>query len=203
VQEDIDDDAKVMAAFVETKDRRMFERLFQKHKRAMVAYAGRYVKDRGRAEELAQEIFVRVYTTKHYQPDATFKTWLYRVATNVCLNELRRPEHRYGTEPLDQSDGSPRPIASDRAVPEAAVAGQELAAALGKILAQLPEKQRAAFLMARFEALSHEEIAAALDTSVSAVKSLIHRALETMRREAAALLAEGGGAGRLAKEAQS
>ena len=83
-----------MARFVSTRDRGMFEALFAKHRRSMVAYAGRYVRNPARAEELAQEIFVKVYTTKSYSPDAPFKTWLYRVATNVCLNELRRPASR-------------------------------------------------------------------------------------------------------------
>jgi RNA polymerase sigma-70 factor, ECF subfamily len=187
-----EDDARLMASFVETRDRRMFERLFQTHRTAMVAFAGRFVRDRARAEELAQEIFVRVYTTKNYQADASFKTWLYRVATNVCLNELRRPEHKQAIESLDADPESPRQLAAPaEALPESLVAGRELAKKLQTVLATLPEKQRAAFVMARFEALSHEEIAGALDTSVSAVKSLVHRALETMRRETAALLKDG------------
>lgn len=187
-----DDDASLMAAFVETRDRRMFERLFQRHRQAMVAYAARYVKNQARAEELAQEIFVRVYTTKNYQPDASFKTWLYRVATNVCLNEIRRPEHKQAMETIDAetADGKKRELASSEVSPEGLVAGQQLVVRLEQLLRELPEKQRAAFLMCRYEAMTHEEIAGALSTTVPAVKSLIHRALETLRRETSALLAE-------------
>ncbi|MCC7382641.1 MAG: sigma-70 family RNA polymerase sigma factor [Deltaproteobacteria bacterium] len=191
----IDDDATVMAAFVETRDRKKFEVLFQRHKRAMVAYAGRYVRSTARAEELAQEIFVRVYTTKRYEPGATFKSWLYRVATNVCLNELRRSEHRQVLESLEGRDGEGGAltrVADGGASPEQQLAERQLARGLEAALASLPEKQRAAFVMARFEAMSHEDIAGALSTTIPAVKSLIHRALETMRAKATALLSEGG-----------
>jgi RNA polymerase sigma-70 factor (ECF subfamily) len=188
-----DEDAVLMAEFVQTRDRRRFERLFQRHRRAMVAYAGRYVRDRERAEELAQEVFVRVYRTREYRPDASFRTWLYRVATNVCLNELRRGEHKQRMESLDAvgDDARPRELAAPAdASPEARVSGRELASRLQSCLDALPENQRAAFVMARYEGLPHTEIADALGTSVPSVKSLIHRALETLRREASAVLAD-------------
>jgi RNA polymerase sigma-70 factor (ECF subfamily) len=171
---DIDEDAALMVAFVKSRDRKMFERLFEKYRRSMVAHASRYVKNRARAEELAQEIFVRVYTTKAYEANAKFKTWLYRVATNVCLNELRRPEHREALEGVEM----PRAIN-----PEELAVGDQLAKRLDRAIDALPANQRAAFLMARQDNLSHEEIAHALETSVSAVKSLIHRALEALRKE--------------------
>lgn len=185
-----DDDATLMAAFVSTRDRKKFDVLFQRYRRAMVAYAARYVRDRARAEELAQEIFVRVYTTKHYEAEASFKTWLYRVATNLCLNEVRRPEHRQKLESLDQPAERRPVLRSEDASPETEAAGRQLAVRLERVLAALPEKQRAAFVMARYEAMTHDEIAGALSTTVPAVKSLIHRALETLRREASVLLAE-------------
>ena len=175
-----DDDAELMARFVQTRDRRVFEQLFSRHRRAMVAYAGRYVRNPARAEELAQEVFLRVYT-------AAFKTWLYRVATNVCLNELRKAEHKQKIESMDQTpdDGAPRELAAPTgASPEAQAHGRALAGQLEAALRGLPEKQRAAFLMARHQGLSHDEIAETLSTSVSAVKSLVHRALETLRKEA-------------------
>lgn len=192
--EEHDEDAAVMAAFVKTRDRRMFEQLFQKHRRAIVAHATRYVRDRGRAEELAQEIFVRVYTTKAYEPTAKFKTWIYRVATNVCLNELRRPEHQQKHEPLEASvDGRVAPeaaLVAPAGTPEDTTSSRELAKRLERVLDELPTNQRAAFLMARHDSLSHEEIAEALSTSVPAVKSLIHRALEALRREVEGIQAE-------------
>jgi RNA polymerase sigma-70 factor (ECF subfamily) len=182
-----DEDAALMVEFVATRDRRMFQQLFLRHRRAIVAYAQRYVRSPARAEELAQEIFVRVYTTKTYTATATFRTWLYRVATNVCLNDLRRPENKQRMEPLEE-DGASTLAAPAASSPEAQLSERQLAAKLNGAMDRLPEKQRAAFIMARHENLSHGEIAEALSTTVPAVKSLIHRALETLRAETAALL---------------
>jgi RNA polymerase sigma-70 factor, ECF subfamily len=185
--EETDGDAALMAAFVQTRDRKVFEQLFERYRRAIVAHAARYVKDRARAEELAQEIFVRVYTTKSYQANAKFKTWLYRVATNVCLNELRRPENKEKLESLNGVEETKNVSASvliSRPVsPEEVLSSVELAKRVDRALDALPANQRAAFLMARHDNMSHEEIAEALETSVSAVKSLIHRALEALRKE--------------------
>ncbi|NJK89064.1 MAG: RNA polymerase sigma factor [Myxococcales bacterium] len=88
-----DEDAPVMAAFVQSRDRALFDRLFVRHRIRVVQYVRRFVRDPARAEELAQDVFVRVYTTKKYVADRPFRAWLYRVATNVCLNETRKMEH--------------------------------------------------------------------------------------------------------------
>jgi RNA polymerase sigma-70 factor (ECF subfamily) len=188
------EDARIMAEFVKTRDRRMFELLFQRYRRAMVAHARRYVGDPARAEELAQEIFVRVYTAKTYEPTAKFKTWLYRVATNVCLNEIRRPEHHQKIEGLngveDPRNVAPSDLAPVASTPEETTSSKQLEARIMKVLDQLPVNQRSAFLMSRQDNLSLEEIAEALSTSVSAVKSLIHRALETLRKEVATSTSE-------------
>jgi RNA polymerase sigma-70 factor (ECF subfamily) len=194
-----DEDARRMVAFVATRDRRLFEQLFERHRRAMVAHAGRYVRDAARAEELAQEVFVRVYRTRSYEPTARFKTWLYRVATNVCLNELRRPEHRQRHESLEaRMETKADPTALDSPLtprggsPEETTASAQLARRLDAALGALPENQRAAFLMARHDGLTHEEIAEVLSTTVPAVKSLIHRALEALRREVERVGGEAG-----------
>ena len=191
----IDDDAALMARFVKTRDRQVFAVLFQRYEQRMINHARRFVRDPARAEELAQDVFVRVYTTKRYEPQTKFSTWLYRVATNVCLNELRRPEHQQQVASLDAPGGDDRPreLPSQAADPEATAHGQQLAHRLSAAMAKLPPKQRAAFMMARQDHMSHEEIAAALETSVSAVKSLIHRALESLRREALAVMNDPAG----------
>lgn len=175
--EPADEEGAWMAEFVRTRERALFERLFRRYRARMVAHARRYVPEPSRAEELAQDVFIRVYTSKRYQPDRPFRAWIYRVATNVCLNELRRGEHAVTAVELnaEQLVGSERP--------DADLEGRDLSRRLSARLASLPDKQRAAFVLARFEGLSHDEIAAALDTSVSATKSLIHRALEALRAE--------------------
>ena len=172
-----DEEGAWMAEFVRTRDRALFERLFRRYRVRMVAHARRYVKEPSRAEEMAQDVFVRVYTTKRYEPDRPFRAWLYRVATNVCLNELRRGEHAMTAADVETDR---LPAAGG---PDAELAGRELSRRLEARLAALPDKQRAAFVLARFEGLSHDEIATALETSVSATKSLIHRALEALRAE--------------------
>ena len=154
-----DDDAVLMARFVQTRDRQVFAVLFQRYERRMINHARRFVRDPARAEELAQDIFVRVYTTKRYEPNTKFSTWLYRVATNVCLNELRRPEHQQRVDSLDaaQQDDRPLELPSPAADPEQTAHGQQLAQRLTTVMARLPPKQRAAFLMARQDHMSHEE----------------------------------------------
>lgn len=179
----IDEDAQRMVRFVRTRDRKVFEMLFEKYERPILAHVRRFVANSAVAEELVQEVFLRVYTTKQYRAEYKFRTWLYRVATNVCLNELRRPHHGKAHDSLDASDTHQPELPSLEAAPDARFEGQELAARVTSALERLPPKQRAAFLMVRHDGMSHEEIASALETSVSAVKSLVHRALEALRRE--------------------
>ena len=160
-------------------DRAAFRTLYQRYARAMVGYCNRYVKDAARAEELAQDVFLKVHASAaRWTEGARFKTWLYRVATNHCLNELRRAEHQArAAAPLDE-EGTPDldALPSGAASPHQELDGRRLEAALRACLAGLPESQRAAFVLCRFEALSYQEIAEALETSVPAVKSLVHRA---------------------------
>ena len=183
-----------MARFVKTRDREIFNVLFTRYKSLVINHIRRFVKDRARAEELAQDVFIRVYTAKHYEPRTKFTTWLYRIATNIALNELRRGDHRHPTTSLDTSDatgsGGVLTLHSSEASPEVTMATQQLAVRLTKTLDALPPKQRAAFLMVKQDSLTYEEVASALETSVSAVKSLVHRALEALRKEAARTLTE-------------
>lgn len=173
-----DPDAELMLAF-QRGDARAFRALFDRYARAMVAYCHHFVKDAARAEELAQDVFLKLYRHKEkYEPSARFKTFLYRVASNHCLNELRRGEHaarRVEREPGDEGEPLDR-LASPNASPEETSAAAQLGRAVQALLDALPDKQRAAFVLCRFQGLGYEEIAQVLDTSVSAVKSLIHRA---------------------------
>jgi RNA polymerase sigma-70 factor (ECF subfamily) len=177
-----DDDAALMVAFQQGDDR-AFRALYERHARAMVAFCHRFVRDAARAEELAQDVFVKLYRSAHrYRPSARFRTYLYRVASNHCLNELRRGEYRLqGAAPgarAEGGDGAPDldALPSGEASPHQELEASALAQAVASLLERLPEKQRAAFVLCRFEGMSYEEIAEVLETSVSAVKSLVHRA---------------------------
>jgi RNA polymerase sigma-70 factor (ECF subfamily) len=178
-----DPDAALMLA-CQRGDEAAFRTLYERHARAMVAYCHRYVRDAARAEELAQDVFVKLYrSARRYAPSARFKTFLYRVATNHCLNELRRPEHaaRPASPGAAAPGGAPDldALPSPDPSPQQALEAARLERAVGELLERLPESQRAAFVLCRFEGLSYEEIAETLETSVAAVKSLVHRATVT------------------------
>lgn len=175
-----DPDAALMVAF-QAGDESAFRTLFEKHGRAMMAFCSRFVRDASRAEELAQDVFLKIYrTADRYQPSARFSTYLYRVATNHCLNEVRRGEYQaHAAIDPESEEGAPLDpdaLAGSAATPEELVRARSLADALQRALARLPEKQRAAFVLARNEGLPYEEIASVLETTVPAVKSLVHRA---------------------------
>ncbi|HZZ84217.1 MAG TPA: sigma-70 family RNA polymerase sigma factor [Anaeromyxobacteraceae bacterium] len=176
-----DPDAALMLAF-QNGDERAFRTLFERHGRAMVSFCHHYVRDGARAEELAQDVFLKVHrSAARYQPTARFRTWLYRIAANHCLNELRRGEYAVRREAAPRDGGAAEPLDLDTlpsggATPEETAMGEALAEAVRGLLARLPEKQRTAFVLCRLEGMSYEEIAEVLETSVSAVKSLLHRA---------------------------
>jgi RNA polymerase sigma-70 factor (ECF subfamily) len=175
-----DPDAALMVAF-QAGDESAFRALFEKHGRAMMAFCNRFVRDPARAEELAQDVFLKVHRgAARYQPSARFSTFLYRIATNHCLNEVRRGEYQARPQ-LDPGSEDGAPLDPDAlpgsgASPEDEVRGHALAVEVERLLARLPEKQRAALVLARMEGLSYEEVAEVLETTVPAVKSLVHRA---------------------------
>ncbi len=173
-----DPDAALMLAF-QGGDEAAFRALFEKYGRAMVAFCHHYVRDQGRAEELAQDVFLKLHRhADRYRPSARFRTFLYRIATNHCLNELRRWEYsaRRAADPAGKDGSDLDLLAAGDPTPEELVSAAALSRAVQELLARLPEKQRHAFVLARLEGLSYEEVAEVLATTVSAVKSLVHRA---------------------------
>ncbi len=175
-----DPDAALMLAF-QQGDEGAFRTLFERHARAMFSFCHHFVRNAARAEELAQDVFLNLYRARdRYRPTARFKTFLYRVASNQCLNELRRGRVEAAVPAARDGDDGPEndldALPSGAASPEDVARGKALEAAFQRVLARLPEKQRAALVLCRFEGLSHEEIAQVLETTVPAVKSLVHRA---------------------------
>ena len=173
---DADEDAELMQR-VASGDRAAFGALFDRHQASVCRFARRFVGDGGRAEELAQDIFVKLYrSAKSYRPSAKFKTFLFRVATNHCLNEVRRGEYRMPHISDGQGEAETDATAAQAVQPDQALHGKELEAAVGAALSGMTERERAAFTMCRFEGMAYREIAEALSASEAAVKSLIHRA---------------------------
>ena len=172
-------------------DRAAFASLFDRHHRGVAQFAFRFVGDQGRAEELTQDIFVKLYrSASRYRPSAKFKTFLYRVAANHCLNEVRRGEYRVTHVSQGPEDREPlQTPAPEAEQPDAQLAGQQLESVVGRALAGLSERERTAFTLCRFEGMAYRDIAEVLQASEAAVKSLIHRATLSVARQVEAFQA--------------
>lgn len=164
-------------------DMAAFEQLVERHQRMVIGTVGRMLGTNSDAEDIAQQVFVRVWKNlKRYEPRAKFTTWLLKITRNLVFNELRR-RSRHPAVPLQsETDEEERPLKDEHAVsPDATLLEHELQDAVDAAIAQLPETQRMAVILRRYEELSYEEIAEALDQSVSAVKSLLFRARTELR----------------------
>lgn len=180
-----DPDVQLMLA-VQRESSEAFDALFRKYIGQVVAFASSYVGTRARAEELAQDAFTQLYRTRHrYQPRARFKTFLYRIVTNLCLSEVRRSYHRMQVGDASRSQDEASADAADvgARTGEDDLALREDVEKMRRAVQGLPAQQRAALLLARVEGLSYEEVARSLACSVSAVKSLIHRATVSLREQ--------------------
>ena len=179
----LEQDAQLMLR-VKEGDACSFELLLGKYRRPVVNYLYRMVRNQGVAEELAQEVFLRVYRARdRYEPTAKFTTWLFRITTHLALNALRdaKPE-RYDTSLDGNGDGQQTwDVADRRANREQQMVAASRLDAVRRAIAELPEKQRAAVLMHKYQELDYTQIAGALECSVPAVKSLLFRAYETLR----------------------
>jgi RNA polymerase sigma-70 factor (ECF subfamily) len=179
---DDSDDIRLMQ-LVCAGDTAAFEKLVDRHQRVVFGTVARMLGDNSDAQDIAQEVFVRVWkSAKRYVPTAKFTTWLLKIARNLVFNELRR-RSRHAPLPLRvESEDEDRPLRDERATaPDAALLDRELQCVIEAAIAQLPETQRLALVLRRYEELSYEQIADVLDQSVPAVKSLLFRARTELR----------------------
>jgi RNA polymerase sigma-70 factor (ECF subfamily) len=182
------EDIQDMLAF-QRGDEQGFHNLFRRYSGPLVHYLVRFTGNRAVAEELMQETFLRVCrAARAYEPRTAFRTWLYKIATNVARNEMRRREYSVRKEPLDPKI-SPRQTSSvggrnnlDGWSPEGMAGARQIETVVQRTLSHMPERQRAALLLSRHHGFAYREIAQAMGIRVGAVKSLIHRATETLRR---------------------
>src|SRR5204863_7873501 len=178
-------------------DEQSFALLLHRYRSPLVNFLYRMVRNREQAEDLAQEVFIRVYRAREeYVPSAKFTTWLFRIATNLALNSLR--DHRYRKlemsidAPLtDSEEGDERPfeVADKHPTVEQELVEEERKKMIRHAIEKLPEKQRAAVLLHKYQELDYAEIAKILRCSESALKSMLFRAYETLRVELATLMA--------------
>ncbi len=173
VEESVDDaDARAMSAFTQG-DEGAFVELYDRYKTRIFNLARRMLGDRSRAEEAAQDVFLKLYgARKSYKPTARFSTFLYRIAINHCLNSRARKSERQTVVDSDLD----RTTRSDAASADGLLERSDLRAALRVALGKLPDTQRAALILCHYEGASYSEAADMLDVTEAAVKSLVHRA---------------------------
>ncbi len=174
---------------VKTGDESAFSYLVQKYRRPMVGFMYRMCHNPSTAEELAQEVFLRVYRSRtNYEPSAKFTTWLYRIATNLAVNHARdtrheRPENTVRLDEPDQETGTTPDLADDSLSAEEQILRRERLAAIRSKVNALPERQRMAVIMHKYQQMDYRQIADVLKLSESATKSLLFRAYETLREQ--------------------
>ena len=176
-------------------DELSFELLLRKYRTPLVNFLYRMVRDAAVAEDLAQEVFLRVYRAREeYVPSAKFTTWMFRIATNLALNSVRDNRHRQMEISMDQTVEVGEDEQRAMEVPDKApnveqqMVARSRAEMILKAIHALPEKQRAAVLLHKYQELDYDEIARVLECSESALKSLLFRAYETLRVQLAPLV---------------
>ena len=181
-----DEDVKLMLRF-QQGEKAAFEELVRRNAPKVNTLIYRFLGDPGQVEDLTQEVFLRVYrTSQRYQPMAKFSTWLYRIAANLSFNVLRakRRGQPVQLEIAYSEDGEPfyRDVPDGRHVPpHDHLDAEELRTKVAEAIDQLPENQKVAIILNKYEQKSYEDIAAILDCSTMAVKSLLSRARSNLR----------------------
>jgi RNA polymerase sigma-70 factor (ECF subfamily) len=179
----LDYDAELMLR-VKDGDGASFAILLEKHRTPVIHFIYRMIQNQAVAEELAQEVFLRVYRSRStYEPTAKFTTWLFRIATHLALNSLRDGKNERLQDRLDDhNDDMPvRQVPDAKPSVEQSMLHEAKFAEIRRAIAALPDKQRAAVLMHKYEEMEYSQIAKVLNCSESAVKSLLFRAYESLR----------------------
>jgi len=190
----LETDAELMLR-VKAGDEASFDILLEKYRTPVVKFIQRMVQNSAAAEELAQDVFLRVYRARAgYEPSARFTTWLFRIATHIALNALRDGRKERGVQSLDAGysgsaasggiqDDAPIEVGDTRPTVEQYLVESAEVREIRTAVMALPGKQRAAVLMHKYHELDYKQIAEALQCSESAVKSLLFRAYETLRQK--------------------
>lgn len=176
-----DPDAQLMVR-VRNGDEEAFRELVERHHRSVIRIIHRAIGDAWEAEDLAQRAFLQIYRSAHrYRPSAKFTTWMYTIVNNLVRNEYRRLKRHPSASLENNPHAMHQPDRAPTSNPAHQVAVQELQHRIAAAIESLPPNQRMAVILARYEGLPYEEIAVVLGCTVPAVKSLLHRARETLR----------------------
>src|SRR5271170_6505159 len=181
-------DAEVMLR-VKAGDQSAFDFLVQKYRRPLVSFMYRMARNTAAAEDLAQEVFLRVYRSRQtYEASAKFTTWLYRIATNLAVNHARdtrheRPEVMVSLDEPDEETGTTMDVTDGTITAEQDLVRRERMLAIRSKVEALPERQRLAVIMHKYQQMDYKQISDVLKLSESATKSLLFRAYETLREQ--------------------
>ena len=180
--EDDADDLRLMQ-LVGRGDTGAFEQLIERHQALVAGTVARMLGSNSDVEDIAQQVFIRVWkSARRYVPRAKFTTWLLKITRNLVFNEMRRTKRRAHV-PLQPEAGAEDPPLKDdlNLAPDVSLLETELQQTIEEAILQLPETQRMALVLRRYEQLSYEQIAEVLDLSVPAVKSVLFRARSELR----------------------
>ena len=181
-------DAQVMLR-VKAGDEASFDYLVQKYRRPMISFMYRMARNMAAAEDLAQEVFLRVYRSRaNYEASAKFTTWLYRIATNLAVNHARdtrheRPEVTVSLDEPAEESGTTLELPDGHLTAEQNLVRRERLMAIRSKVEALPEQQKLAVIMHKYQQMDYKQIAEVLKKSESATKSLLFRAYETLRQQ--------------------
>ncbi len=169
-------------------DEYAFETLVHRHETSILNLAYRFIGDRNQAKDLAQEVFLRVWQAAgSYKPEAKFTTWIYRITANLCFNELKSARRKKLLQFLrfesDQEARSEEDLPDRSPSPEQVLLARERSRQITKALQSLPENQRMAIILRRYDDMAYEEIARILGCSLPAVESLLVRAKEALQKK--------------------
>ena len=162
-----------------------FEELVDRHQRSVIGTVAKMLGNASEAEDIAQQVFVRIWkSASRYEPRAKFTTWLFTITRNLVFNEARRRQRKPTVSVEEREETSHRTLEDSQALsPDDEMLQAELEEAVDRAIQSLPEKQRLAVVLRRYEEMPYDEIAVVLDMSVPAVKSLLFRA-RTQLKEA-------------------
>ncbi|GHC49467.1 RNA polymerase sigma factor [Roseibacillus persicicus] len=183
-------DVELMLSVQATGDHEAFRQLIERHQDAVIGTVAKMLGNPSEAEDIAQQVFLRIWKSRaRYQPSAKFTTFLYTITRNLVFNESRRKSRKKESSLDQRKDDYELELPSNpNQQPDREQLNAELRTAIDRAIEALPEKQRMAVVLRRYQDLSYEEIAAVLDLTVSAVKSQLFRARGTLRESLASYL---------------
>jgi len=186
------DTDKELVRRVQQGDKRAFDLLFGRYQHKILNLVGRYLRDPQEVEDVTQEAFIKAFKAlPRFRGESAFYTWLYRIAINTAKNHLVAKSRRPPGTDVDVSDAEfmdSADLLRESESPDAALARDELSAAIDEAIAQLPDDLRSAVTLREFDGLSYEQIAEIMDCPVGTVRSRIFRARESIDRHIAPLL---------------